>query len=146
MISIDTNILLYAYSKEAPAHEAASLFLNSLAGSQDVALSEFVLTELYILLRNPAVLVNPLTAPEAVAVIQAYRRHPLWRIIGFPPNGKDVHDRIWELASRKNIARRRIYDLRIALTLRAFGVTGFATANLKDFESLSLFRVFNPLV
>ncbi|MCF7730784.1 MAG: hypothetical protein K9N23_03815 [Akkermansiaceae bacterium] len=35
---------------------------------------EFVLTECYLLLRNPAVL--PLGAAEAVAVVEQFRRHP----------------------------------------------------------------------
>jgi len=43
-----------------------------------MALSEFVLTEFYLLLRNPAVLAHRLTAPEAVGVIQSYRQHPRW--------------------------------------------------------------------
>jgi len=44
--------------------------LDSLAGRDDVALSEFVLSEFYLHLRNPAVLVQPLDAKEAVEVVQ----------------------------------------------------------------------------
>jgi hypothetical protein len=39
-----------------------------------VALSEFAFTELYLLLRNPAVLAYPLKALEAVEVIQRHRQ------------------------------------------------------------------------
>ena len=82
MLSVDANLLLYSYSEASPHHAAARQFIESLSAREDVALSEFILTELYLLLRNPAVLAHPLTAPEAVAVIQAYRQHPRWKIAG----------------------------------------------------------------
>jgi uncharacterized protein len=109
-------------------------------------LSEFTLTELYLLLRNPAVLQNPLSAPSAAKVIQAYRQHPTWRILGFPPKSQELHEQLWTYAGRPKFARRRIYDLRTALTLQAFGITDFATANLKDFKGLGFKKVWNPLL
>ena len=45
MLSIDTNILLYAYSEAAPEHDRALAFITSQSKNKDVALSEFVLTE-----------------------------------------------------------------------------------------------------
>jgi predicted nucleic acid-binding protein len=55
MIAIDANILLYAYVESAPEQPRASAFLKSLAGDDRVAVSEFTLAKLYLLLRNPAV-------------------------------------------------------------------------------------------
>ena len=145
MLSVDANLLLYSYSETAPQHEAARQFLETLSPREDVALSEFVLTELYLLLRNPAVHTRPLTAPDAVAVIQSYRRHPRWKIFGFPPTSRELHADLWQDAATPGIARRRIYDTRTALSLRAFGVTEFATANVKDFEEFGFKKVWNPL-
>jgi len=108
-------------------------------------LSEFVLTEFYLLLRNPTILKKPLSAPDAVKVVQSYRQHPRWKIFGFPPSSREVHAGLWQYAATPGIARRRIYDARIALTLRAFGVTEFATANMKDFEGFGFAKVWNPL-
>ena len=102
MVSFDANLLLYGYSKAAPEHEPAHQFIQSLAEREDVALSEFVLTEFYLLLRNPAVLVHPLSAPEAVRVVQSYRQHPRWRIIGFPQTSRELHDELWKRAAARN--------------------------------------------
>ncbi|WP_367870228.1 VapC toxin family PIN domain ribonuclease [Luteolibacter sp. Populi] len=146
MISIDANLLLFSYSEGSPHHEGARNFLNTMSTRDDVALGEFVLTEVYLHLRNPAVLVHPLAPQDAVAVIQSYRRHPRWKILGFPPLSRDIHEELWKLASTPAFPRRRIYDLRIALSLQAFGVTEFATANVKDFENSGFARVWNPLV
>lgn len=145
MTSLDTNLLLYAYSVAAPEHAAARAFLIGLSHRDDVALSEFILAEFYLHLRNPAVLAQPLSAPAAVRVIQSYRHHPRWRILGFPPDSLDIHDALWDLASAPDFARRRLFDARTALTLRHFGVTEFATANVRDFEPLGFARVWNPL-
>ncbi len=145
MLSIDTNILLHAVNEDSPSHEAAYAWMTSIQGDEEVAVSEFILAELYGLLRNGAVLKHPLSAEEAVEVIQAYRHHPQWRLIGFPTESRPVHDSLWNKARAKNFAFRRLYDTRSALTLMAQGVTDFATVNVKDFEGVGFRRVWNPL-
>ena len=145
MTSVDANILLYSYCEASPHHASAQAFLASLAARDDVALSEFVLSEVYLHLRNPAVLDQPLGPAEAVAVIQRYRQHPRWRALGFPPRSRAVHAALWHAAATRDFARRRIYDLRTALCLQAFGVTDFATVNVKDFARTGFTRVWNPL-
>lgn len=145
MTSIDANILLYSFAVASPFHLSAKSFLGKLSDREDVALSEFVLAEFYLLLRNPAVLNNPLDAPAAAAVIASYRKHPRWKTLGFPPRSRELHDELWKLAATRDFARRRIYDTRTALSLASFGVTDFATLNLKDFQDLGFKKVWNPL-
>ena len=145
MFSIDTNILLHAFNEDSPSHEAAYGWLTSIQHEEDVAISEFILAELYGLLRNPAVLKHPLDADEAVEVIQNYRSHPRWRLIGFPVESRPLHDVLWQKARRKEFAFRRLYDARSALTMTAQGVTEFATVNVKDYESCGFRKVWNPL-
>jgi hypothetical protein len=57
----------------------------------------------------------------------------------------NVMDAVWELAGDRDFARRRIFDARLALTLRHGGVTHFATTNVKDFEGWGFEKVWNPL-
>jgi toxin-antitoxin system PIN domain toxin len=145
VISIDANILLYAFSEASPAHQRARTFLEDLTPSSGVGISELVLVEFYTLLRNPAVLTRPLRAFRAVDVIQAYRRHPNWSVLGFDSESPGLHDGLWEHARRSGFVRRRIYDARLALLLRRQGVTEFATANVKDFEGFGFERLWNPV-
>ena len=146
MISVDTNLLMYAYNQASPHHQAAFAWMSSLLQEEDVAISELVLAEFYGLLRNPSVLKEPLSADEAVAVIENYRCHPSWRLIGFPVESRLLHDSLWQKARSKDFAFRRLYDARAALTMTAQGDTDFATVNVKDFEGLGFRRVWNPLV
>ena len=145
MLSIDTNILLHGFNEDSPQQVAAMGWLESIAQEEAVAISEFMLAEFYGLLRNPAVLKYPLSAEEAVEVIQVYRRHPRWRLIGFPIESRSLHDVLWQKARAKDFAFRRLYDARSALTLVTQGVTEFATVNVKDFVGLGFQRVWNPL-
>jgi uncharacterized protein len=145
MLSIDTNLLFHGFNADSPSHEAAYRWLASVSGQPDVAISEFILAELYGLLRNPAVLPRPLSAHETVEVIQTYRHHPRWRLIGFPAESRVFHDTLWEKAGNPGFAFRRLYDVRTALTLLAQGVTDLATVNVKDFEGLGFKKVWNPI-
>lgn len=145
MLSIDSNILLYAVNTASPWNESAHAWLTSIQRDEDVAISEFILAEFYGLLRNPAVLKHPLGAEEAVEVIQAYRTHPRWRLIGFPTESRPLHDALWQKARAKDFAFRKIYDTRSALTMTAQGVTKLATVNVKDFVGLGFNKVWNPL-
>ena len=141
MLSLDTNILIYAQNADCPEHITAFEYLVDCAGRDDIVICELVLVELYILLRNPAVVSSPLTADEAVSVCRSYRRNPRWRLIENAP----IMNEVWMHAGEVSFARRRIVDTRLALTLRYHGVTEFATANVKDFNGFGFDRVWNPL-
>ena len=142
MISIDTNLLLYSVNRSCPEHPEARRFIEACTRRSDVAIAELVLVELYALLRNPAVVRSPLGAPEAAAVCQTLRRHPRWALIDAAP----VMDRVWGVAARPGVARRRVFDARLAYTLLDHGVSELATRNVKDFEGFSFDRVFDPLL
>lgn len=145
LTSIDTNLLFFALAEDRPENKDARQFLESMQSREDVVISEFVLAELYRLIRNPVVVTNPLSAADAVGVIQTWRRHPKWRIVGFAPDSRRLHDALWRVASTRGFAYRRLYDARLALALQQHGVRSFATVNMKDFEGFGFERVWNPL-
>ncbi|MDA0323827.1 MAG: PIN domain-containing protein [Verrucomicrobia bacterium] len=142
MLSIDTNILLFAQNADCPEHVDARSFVLDTGRRDDAVICELVLVELYLLLRNPVVVNRPLSAASAVAVCTGYRQNPRWRVV----ENATVMERVWGQASTAGFARRRIIDARLAFTLQHHGVTEFATANMKDFEGLGFARVWNPLV
>jgi len=143
MISIDTNVLLYSLNPDSIRHEAAVDFLRQNLGVQSVriAITDYVLVELYVLLRNPAVMAKPLSAQGARDLVTAYWDAPNVSRI----ENANVMDEVWKLAGGMDFARRRIFDARLALTLRHGGVTHFATTNVKDFEGWGFEKVWNPL-
>jgi len=145
MMALDTNILIAALVPGHADHATAAKWLGGLSRSGNVVISEFVLVELYGLLGNPAVLSKPLGPEKAAALCQTFRQHPHWRIFGFPPDSVAVHDAMWMEAAKPKTGRRRIYDVRLALSLVQQGVTDFATVNVKHFEGIGFQKVWNPL-
>jgi uncharacterized protein len=141
MIGIDTNILLYSLNPDSRWHKAAKKFLNQALADEHIVISDLVLVELYLLLRNPLVLKKPLTPKAATSVTKGYLGLPRVKRAEFAP----VMDEVWRMAARPQFARRRIIDVRLALTLRHHGVTRLATANTKDFKDLGFSRVWSPL-
>lgn len=143
MTSCDTNILFAALNRGSPTHLAARQFLMTHADSSRFVLCEQVLMECYCLLRNPAVTKQPLTASVAADIVGRLRANPHWRIVDIPPN-RDCMESVWREAATHLFPFRKIFDLRLAFTLRHHGVTAFATRNLKDFASCGFDRLFDP--
>ena len=145
MISIGTNILFALVVEDHSQHPQAADFAESLQARSDVAICELVLLELYNLLRNPTVMTRPLSASAAVDACEAFRQHPVWHTLGFPPESRPFHDAFWPRLRQADFARRRAFDWRLALSLLQQGVTEFATVNPKDFEDFGFERVWSPI-
>ena len=139
-VSLDTNLLLYAANPDSPHHAAANRFVS--APDRPFVICELVLVELYMLLRNPAVLARPMNASAAADFCTTLRANPRWQHVDYEPG---VSAPLWAWARDTRAGFRRIIDARLALTLRHHGVTGFATANVKDFGSFGFDAVWNPL-
>ena len=145
MRSCDTNVLFAALDSESVHHTVAIAYLNGVRESDRFGLCELVLVELYGLLRNPTVSKHPLNGTEAARVIHQFRSHPYWLILDYPGPQSGVMNRLWELAAKSDFPYGKVYDARLALTLRHHGVTEFATRNIKDFQGFGFKRVWNPL-
>ena len=141
--SCDTNILFRAFHPKSARHEPAIRFLKERAEDQSFAICELCLMEFYGLLRNPSVVERPLSPQAAVEACAVYRRNRHWLVIDYPGG---LMDEVWRRASEPGFARRRIYDVRLALTLRRYGVSEFATSNPVDFEGFGFDRVWDPLL
>lgn len=142
MLSCDSNILIYAMNPDTEEHGASRRFLTENLSNKEFAVSEWVLMEVYNLIRNPVVMPKTLSASEAVGAIQAFRQNRYWTQL---KGTTDVSDRVWSVANSNEFPRRAIFDARIAFDLAANGVKRFATRNVADFERFGLFEVFDPI-
>jgi len=143
MTSCDTNVLCQALNADAVGHAAAATFLTRHQSDPRFVLCEQVLLELYCLLRNPAVTRRPLDATAAVLAIRQLRSNPAWRVVDVPGETR-MMDTVWRAAGKPEMPFRRIFDLRLAATLRHHGVRFFATRNLRDFTDAGFTRVWDP--
>jgi len=143
MLSADTNLFLHAADPDSSSHSAARAFFEEIASSgEEFVICELVLVELYMLLRNPALLVKPYSARESAGYCRALKQNPAWRSIDYDPA---VASKLWAWAASTKAGYRQIIDARLALTLRHHGVTAFATANTKHFKEFGFAKIWNPL-
>jgi toxin-antitoxin system PIN domain toxin len=142
LTSCDTKILLHASNARSPRHVDAAAFLGDMSAREDFVVCELILIELYVLIRNPAVVSNPLGADDAAAVCRRFRSNPRWRVVDYPGG---FMDEIWRRAGLPGATLRSIFDTRLALTLKHHGVTDFATGNVKHFDGFGFARVWDPL-
>ena len=143
MISCDTNVLFAVVNPDDSHHAIARRFIEGYASNMQFVLAEQVLVELYCLLRNPMIQKRPLSAAEAAKVITSIRQNPSWAIVDVP-SAPSVMNEVWRRVAKPNFARRRIHDLRLALTLRHWGVDEFYTRNTKDFQDIGFSKLINP--
>ena len=143
MRSADTNLFLYAANPDCSQHLAAADFFNNHADAgKEFVLCELVLVEIYMQLRNPAVLKAPLSAEMAANFCSRLRSNPAWQLVDYEPT---VSARLWRWARLTQSGFRRILDARLAVTLQHHGVTEFATANVSDFAEFGFERLWNPV-
>jgi len=143
MLSADTNLFLYAANPHSPYHDAATQFFrDTTSNKNNFVLCELVLAEIYMQLRNPAVLRTPLSAIDAATFCDPLRSHPQWQLVDYE---SAVSEALWKWARSPNSGFRQIIDARLGLTLRFHGVTEFATANIQNFQEFGFDRLWNPV-
>lgn len=140
MISFDTDLLFPALEPSHRDPAAARSFVEGLEGT--VALSELVLMDLYLLVRNPEVCRRPLGPREAVNLVEQLRTSSQWRLLDAP---EGLMAEVWTRAADPGFGQRRISDARLAVSLVRQGARRFATRDLAGFSGFGFDEVFDPL-
>lgn len=141
MIAADTNLFLYASNAQSSRHRAAKDFFTKYSTEPEFVVCELVLVEIYMQLRNPAVLQKPLSSADAAAFCNSLKCHPYWQHLDY---SSEVSKKLWDWAGKTRAGFRKIIDARLALTLINGGVRRFATVNTKDFQEFGFDEVWNP--
>ena len=142
MISVDTNLLVYAHRAGTPQHRAARRALDRAANDDagwGITLAS--LAEFWSVITHPASTGRPSTPAEASAFLLSLVRSggaQLWQ------PGAGFSDRLLALAVERHIHGPRIFDLQIALTAVENGAREIWTHD-RNFLSLPGLRVRVPL-
>ena len=143
MNSLDTNVLLYATNRDCPEHERAhTLISHALVEAGSWIVADQVWFELYRLLRNPAVLGQPLSAKAAAETIQWYQDKSGWLRCAWEPGMMGDLESLW---NRDSFSGRNTFDAVLAVTLKGHGVTKLFTRNANDFDAFGFFQVEDPI-
>lgn len=141
MILPDLNLLVYAYNSDAPDHSAARSWWEAvLSDSHPVALPWAVSLGFLRLMTSRAILVDPLSSPEAIDQIRSWLARPQVRILQPGPGHLDLLD---ELAKQAGKAGALTTDIHLAALAVEHGVK--LHSNDSDFGRFSGLRWTNPL-
>jgi predicted nucleic acid-binding protein len=130
---VDTNVLLYAVSRD-PEEEDKAARANAILAAGDVALSVQVLQEFYVQATRES-RSDPLTHEQATKLVEAFLRFTVVEITT-------------ELMLAAMATRRRFgisyWDAAILEAARALGCTVVLSEDLSDGEDYAGVRVENP--
>jgi predicted nucleic acid-binding protein len=130
---VDTNILLYAISRD-PAEQGKAKRANDILAGRDLALSVQVLQEFYVQATRTS-RPDAITHDQAVRLIESFRRFPV----------QDLTTRVMMAALD---ARKRFqlsyWDAAIIEAARAIGCADVLSEDLNDGQDYAGIRVTNP--
>ena len=130
---VDTNVLLYAISRD-PAEQDKAQRANDVLSEHDLALSVQVLQEFYVQATRPS-RNDAITHDQAVRLIESFCRFP-------------VQDITREIMTAALNARRRFqlsyWDAAIVEASRALGCEVLLSEDLNDGQDYAGIQVINP--
>lgn len=122
-VLLDTNVLVYAYNADSEHHAACRALLDrAVIGTQDVCISPQVLFEFFAVVTNPAKSDQPITT--AVTLDEMAKLSETIAMI-IPPS--DIHTLAIQLMRKLGFGSKHIYDVVLAATMLANGVTKIYT-------------------
>ncbi len=138
---VDANVLLYAVDELSPHHERAKRWLEEqLSGSATFAFAWAVLLAFVRLVTNPRVFAAPMTAEEALDLVDSWLEQPSATVV----HPTDRHSRLMrELLAPLGTAGNLVSDAHLAALSIEHGAE-LCSAD-SDFARFPRVRWLNPL-
>lgn len=141
MISVDSNIMLYAVRSFEPNHaEAKNLLDTILSQKESVAFTDIAINEFIANATNKRLSVPVASIEQAVSQVKNWLSAPNVKVIRNSPQSFNTFVKLCERTGRTG---QEIYDAQIAAICIDNGVTEFIT-NDKGFEQFTELRIRNP--
>ena len=120
---LDTNVLVHAMNEDAEHHEACRLLRDrAVAGGIDACVSAQVLFEYFAVVTNPNHIAKPLAPAEALSDVE--KLAAAFPMIAPPA---ELPSRVVALMRQTGFSGRHIFDVQLAATMLADGVTRIYT-------------------
>jgi uncharacterized protein len=141
MTLVDANLLLYAYNRSAPEHEAARVWLEGvLSGRELCGLSWQSMLAFIRIGTNPRAFEHPLSLEEAVSAVSAWLTRPMVRVL---QPGERHWEILRELLTDGQARGHLAMDAHLAAVAIEHGATLLTTD--RDFARFPRLKVLNPL-
>ncbi len=139
---LDTNVLVYAFYRDAPQHAAAFRLLEQAQNEgASLCVAPQVLAEFFSVVTNPRRVSSPFAPREALEELDNIQALPGMTVLPVPV---DVVNRWTELVRRHPVTGRKVFDVQLIATMLGNGVKKMYTFNVTDFESFADIEVITP--
>lgn len=133
MISLDTNVLVYAVDELSPFHNQARSFLNGLVnGSEKFVLTWQVLMEFYAVVTSAGKKIK-VPVDKAWKFIESLLESGN---VGLIYPNKNTNKFLKQILVKKKCIGSKVFDLFLAATLLSNGVETLITENSGDFKGV----------
>ena len=126
---VDANVLVYAFDRRAPQHEASRALLEAgRTGATTLYVSSQVLCEFYSIVTNARRVLKPRSSMDSLTAIAD--------ILGFIrvlPVPITAINEVMSLLHRRPVTGGEIFDLQIVATMKLNAVKRIYTFNTQDF-------------
>ncbi len=141
MIIPDVNLLIYAYNTDAPHHDHAKAWWESLmSGRRDIGLPWVVGLGFVRLMTNPRVMQRPLTAADALGHVRSWMERAHVQVLQPGPRHLDILD---SFAAQQVMSSALTTDAHLAALAIESGAE--LHSNDSDFARFRGLRCRNPL-
>ena len=139
---VDTNVLIYAFSKESDYYKVCRELLNSAQeGKLSLCVAPQVVAEFFAIATDPRRTTAPQKPQETADVIDQLLAMPGMVLLSLPV---DVVNRWTTLIRQHPVTGSDIFDVQLVATMLGNGVSQIYTYNRKDFEKFSEIDVLTP--
>jgi uncharacterized protein len=137
---VDTNVLIYAVSKDAQLHSVANpWFVEALSGSETIGFCWQVLIGFIRLMTHPSISLSPLRPEYAITLVKSWMAQPAVTIL--MPTDRHLNI-VQELLDSVGIAGNLVNDAHIAALAIEHGATVYSFDN--DFSRFPRVRWAMP--
>jgi predicted nucleic acid-binding protein len=143
MISVDTNILVYAHRKDSEWYTQAFKVLKKLAeGTTNWMIPSHCLIEFYAIVTHPRIYNPPTTPEQANNQIKSWLDSPS---LILAHSTKESLRETFKTGAKYKIKGAAIHDLRITMDAAFFGSDQIYSAD-REIGNYSTIKIINPLV
>jgi toxin-antitoxin system PIN domain toxin len=143
MITVDTNVLVYAHREDSEFHERAKQIIESLRQTPAVwAVPWPCIHEFISIVTHPRIYRPPTSLEQAFATVDSWMSAGNLELIA---ESGGYLDKLRTLSSAAKLSGARIHDARIAALCLHHGVHELWTAD-RDFSCFPQVKTRNPLV
>lgn len=143
MILLDTNLLVFATSRNSPHYlTARRICEEAYQGALEACVSFQNLCEWYAVVTHPRKVQPALSAEEASRELETFLAPSRLTILAFSPG---ILRRLPELLRRSGSRGAHAFDVLLVATMLENGVETIYTENVSDFSAFREIRAINPL-